>query len=82
MPGVRKSGIPEFVEIPAPTQRTIRLGLRVLMYLPYQLIKVLGGGYSAMPSRSDVVRILVMSSSSDREKFTPIKEDFWGGIQL
>ena len=51
------------------------------MYLPYQLIKVLGG-YSAMPSRSDVVMILVMSSSWEREKFTPIKEDFWGGMQL
>jgi len=78
---VRKSGIPEFVEIPAPTHRTIRLGLRVLMYLPCQLIKG-EGGYSAMPSRSDVVRILVMSSSWDREKFTPIKEDFLGGMQL
>lgn len=81
MPGVRKSGIPEFVEIPAPTHRTICLGLWVLMYLPYQLIKG-EGGYSAMPSRSDVVRILVMSSSWDREKFTPIKEDFWGVMQL
>ena len=79
---MRKSGIPEFVEIPAPTHRTIRLGLPVLMYLRYQLANRKGGYYSATPSRSDVVRILVMSSSEDREKFTPIKEDFLTGIQL
>jgi len=34
-----------------------------------------------MPSRSDVERTLDMSSSGVREKFTPIKEDFWGVIQ-
>lgn len=70
------------MEIPAPTQKTMRLGLRVLMYLVYQGELLWGGGaYSAMPSRSDVERTSDMSSSGVREKFTPIKEDFLGVIQ-
>ena len=78
MPGVRKSGIPELVEIPAPTQRTMFFGLWVLMYLQKsQWDQNLVWFYSATPSKSDAVITFDMSNFVDRENGTPINEDFF-----